>query len=136
MHCTLQPSSPHIHRRGGSLAGRRRVVTTLKMTWIHNSTPLFHEVSRDGSPRTLTIGAWALSQGRHTLPQVDGLLDGHDLDGAYRVLFRHFNCLLDGYRWQPLLDAVDDAALDALFERLCHAVFGTSCASTSAAATD
>lgn len=78
-------------------------------------------------PQALTIGPWTLSLGMHTLTHADGLLEAHALGDPYRLLMRHLHFLLNGYGWQPLVDPMDDAALDALNARLCRDVFGCEC---------
>lgn len=79
------------------------------------------------TPSSLTIGPWSLCLGMHTLVQVDGMLDQHDIGDPYRMLFRHLQYLLNGYGWKPLFDAGDDDAIDALVARVSQAVFGVAC---------
>jgi AcrR family transcriptional regulator len=83
------------------------------------------------SPSALTVGPWTLCLGMHTLVQHDGLLDYHQIGDPYRLLVKHLQYLLNGYGWQPLFDPADDAAVDALVERVCRDVFDTSCPRTS-----
>lgn len=76
------------------------------------------------SPQALTIGPWTLSLGMHTLVHAEGVLDHYDIGDPYRLMFRHLLYLLNGYGWKPLFDPSDDAAVDALIERVCREVFG------------
>ena len=74
----------------------------------------------------LTLGPWMMTLGMHTLAQQQGLLDVALIGDPYRLLIRQLQYLLNGYGWQPLFDADDDAALDALIERVSRDVFQTS----------
>ncbi|HEX4872958.1 MAG TPA: helix-turn-helix domain-containing protein [Nevskiaceae bacterium] len=75
------------------------------------------------SPGEFTVGLWALCMGTHNLVHTEGILDQMRLNDPYRLLCRHINGLLNGYSWKPWVDPADDAALDALFDRICHEVF-------------
>lgn len=78
------------------------------------------------SPQAMTIGPWTLCLGMHTLVHAEGVLDHYDIGDPYRLMFRHLLYLLNGYGWKPLFDPSDDAAVDALMERVCHEVFSSS----------
>lgn len=79
------------------------------------------------SPEALTIGPWSLCLGMHTLVHAEGVLPSAPHPDPYRLLFRHLQYLLNGYGWQPLFDPRDDAALDALIERVSREVFDCAC---------
>ena len=79
------------------------------------------------SPQTLTVGPWSMCLGLYTLFQQDGLLDPRDIGDPHRLLVKHLQYLFNGYGWKPLFDPADDAAVDALSERVCDAVFGVAC---------
>lgn len=74
-------------------------------------------------PQALTIGPWSLCLGMHTLVHAEGVLPAAQYPDPYRLLFRHLHYLLNGYRWQPLFDPANDAALEALIERVSREVF-------------
>lgn len=82
-------------------------------------------------PSALTLGPWTLCLGMHTLAQVEGVLVQHGITDPYRLLIQHLHYLLNGYGWQPLFDPADDAAIDAQIERVCQAVFGSTCPRSS-----
>ncbi|VXB64659.1 conserved hypothetical protein [Luteimonas sp. 9C] len=73
----------------------------------------------------LTMGPWMMTVGMHTLVQQQGLVDTAVTGDPYRLLIRQLQFLFNGYGWQPLVDAEDDAALDALIARVSRAVFDT-----------
>jgi len=73
----------------------------------------------------LTIGPWTMTIGMHALLQQQGLVDTTVTGDPYRLLIRQLQYLLNGYGWQPLFDAEDDAALDALIARVSRDVFDT-----------
>jgi hypothetical protein len=82
----------------------------------------------DLEPRGLTlaelmVGPWTLCLGMHTLVHAEGMLQQYEVRDPYRLLMRHVHHLLNGYGWRPLFDPADDAALDALIERICREVF-------------
>lgn len=79
------------------------------------------------TPSALTVGPWTLCLGMHTLVQHDGLLDADQIGDPYRLLVKHLQYLLNGYGWKPLFDPADDAAVDALVERVCREVFDVGC---------
>lgn len=85
------------------------------------------------TPQQLSIGPWILTLGMHTLAQQSGLLDPAVIGDPYRLLIRQLQYLLNGYGWQPIFDAGDDDALDALIERVSHDVFDTTWASIAPA---
>ncbi|MCD9028432.1 TetR/AcrR family transcriptional regulator [Luteimonas sp. BDR2-5] len=72
----------------------------------------------------LTMGTWMLTVGMHTLAQQQGMIDPRVVGDPYRLLLRQLQYLLNGYGWQPLFDA-DDDALDALVSRIGRTVFDT-----------
>ncbi len=86
-------------------------------------------------PSALTLGPWTLCLGMHTLAQVEGVLVQHGITDPYRLLIQHLHYLLNGYGWQPLFDPADDAAIDAQIERVCQAVFGSTCPRSSQTST-
>jgi len=57
--------------------------------------------------------------------QQQGLIDTAVTGDPYRLLIRQLQYLLNGYGWQPIFDAEDDAALDALIARVSRDVFDT-----------
>jgi len=73
----------------------------------------------------LTMGPWAMTIGMHSLVQQQGLVDPGITGNPYRLLIRQLQYLFNGYGWQPLIDADDDAALDALIARVSRDVFDT-----------
>lgn len=73
----------------------------------------------------LTMGPWMMTVGMHALVQQQGLVDTAVTGDPYRLLIRQLQYLFNGYGWQPLVDAEDDAALDALIARVSRAVFET-----------
>lgn len=75
----------------------------------------------------LAIGPWALCFGYHNLVHAEGLLDSLTLKEPYRLMCQHLQCLLDGFRWQPLPDPNDPSALDGLLERIRVEVFPETC---------
>lgn len=78
-------------------------------------------------PQAVSIGPWTLSLGMHILTHAKGLLEAHEVVDPYRLMMKHLHYLLNGYGWQPLFDPADDAALDALNDRLCREVFASAC---------
>lgn len=75
----------------------------------------------------LTIGPWTLCLGMHTLVHAEGMLQQYEVRDPYRLLMRNVHCLLNGYGWRPLFDPADDAALDALIDRICGEAFDDVC---------
>ncbi len=73
----------------------------------------------------LTMGPWAMTLGMHSLVQQQGLVDPATTGDPYRLLIRQLQYLFNGYGWRPLVDADDDAALDALIARVSREVFDT-----------
>ena len=73
----------------------------------------------------LMMGPWMMTVGMHALVQQQGLVDTAVTGDPYRLLIRQLQYLFNGYGWQPLVDAEDDAALDALIARVSRAVFET-----------
>jgi AcrR family transcriptional regulator len=70
------------------------------------------------NPYELIVGSWTMTQGMHTLVHAEGLLDLYDIQEPYRRLLMHLQVLLNGMQWQPLCDAWDDTALNALLGRI------------------
>ena len=77
------------------------------------------------SIEALTMGPWAMTVGMHSLVQQQGLIDTALTGDPYRLLIRQLQYLFNGYGWQPLVDAGDDAVLDALIARVSRDVFDT-----------
>ena len=75
----------------------------------------------------LGIGCWALADGTHNLVHTRGILLEPDTRASYRLMCRHMQTLLNGFGWQPLAKLDDEAALDALIERIRRDVFGDLC---------
>ncbi len=73
----------------------------------------------------LTLGPWAMTVGMHALAQPHGMLDPAVAGDPYRLLIRQLQYLLNGYGWQPLFDADDATALDALIAQVAGDVFDT-----------
>lgn len=73
----------------------------------------------------LTMGPWMMTVGMHALVQQQGLVDTGVVGDPYRLLIRQLQYLFNGYAWQPLVDAADDAAIDALIARVSREVFDT-----------
>jgi AcrR family transcriptional regulator len=71
----------------------------------------------------LGFGPWALTIGTHSIIHIDGVLERNNVGDPYRLMMRHLHCLLNGFDWQPLFDAFDDAALDQMIKRICSEVF-------------
>ncbi|WP_337245785.1 helix-turn-helix domain-containing protein [Luteimonas sp. gir] len=81
----------------------------------------------------LTMGPWMMSVGLQALVQQRDLVDPAVIGHPYRLLIRHLQYLFNGYGWQPLVDAGDDAALDALIDRVSREVFDTDWSSIAPA---
>ena len=73
----------------------------------------------------VTMGPWMMTVGMHALVQQQGLVDTDVTGDPYRLLIRQLQYLFNGYGWQPLFDAEDDDALDALIARVSRDVFDT-----------
>jgi AcrR family transcriptional regulator len=79
----------------------------------------------------LVVGPWTLCLGMHTLVHAEGMLEQYEVHDPYRLLMRNVHHLLNGYGWRPLFDPADDAALDALIQRICREVFHDVCCDQS-----
>ncbi|HEY0974664.1 MAG TPA: TetR/AcrR family transcriptional regulator [Solimonas sp.] len=79
------------------------------------------------SPEEVCIGMWSIAIGMHNLVHAEGVLADFTARDPYRLMCRHFQTHLNGLGWNPLFDATDDAALDALIKRICHEVFDDLC---------
>ncbi|TDU22467.1 TetR family transcriptional regulator [Panacagrimonas perspica] len=78
----------------------------------------------------MAIGVWALCNGYHNLSHAEGILADFSVHDPYLLMCRHLQGLLDGFRWKPISDVADAAALDALIERVCREVFNEECNET------
>ncbi len=70
------------------------------------------------STHELMLGPWAVCHGMQSLLQTRGLLDQLSIDAPRRSVYVHSQLLLNGLGWQPLFDAADQGALDALVKRI------------------
>lgn len=70
----------------------------------------------------LMLGPWALCHGMHSLLQVRGMLDHLKLAAPRRSLLHHAQVMLNGMQWQPIWNPTDQAALDALVDRILREV--------------
>lgn len=75
----------------------------------------------------MAIGVWALCNGYHNFSHAEGILADFSVHDPYLLMCRHLQGLLDGFRWKPISDVTDDAALDALIDRVCREVFNEEC---------
>ncbi len=67
--------------------------------------------------------SWAQALGMLNLLHAEGLVEPISMVQPYRLMCRHMQVLLNGFGWQPLVDVSDDAALDALINRIRTEVF-------------
>lgn len=79
------------------------------------------------TPEEVCIGPWSLTVGMHNLVHAEGMLERFVLRDPYRLMCRHYQFQFNGLNWRPLLDATDDAALDALIQRIRNEVFNDLC---------
>lgn len=79
------------------------------------------------SAAEMGIGLWALCAGYHYFSHAEGIIKDFPLDDPYPLMARHIQALLDGYRWKPLSDPSEPAAVEALVRRICKEVFDESC---------
>lgn len=73
------------------------------------------------------MGVWALCNGYHNLAHAEGILADFSINEPYLLMCRHLQALLDGFRWKPISDIADPAALGALIERVRREVFNEVC---------
>ncbi|MDB5970878.1 MAG: Transcriptional regulator, TetR family [Hydrocarboniphaga sp.] len=73
------------------------------------------------------LGLWALVVGMHNLVHTEGVMHPFAVPDPYRLMCRHLQSLLNGQGWQPYFDVSDDAALDALIQRIFTEVFDEQC---------
>lgn len=73
------------------------------------------------------VGPWTLSLGMHTLVHADGLLSFYDVQQPYALLLQHTEFLLNGLKWQPLVDEVNADHIAGKVERLSRDVFAEVC---------
>jgi AcrR family transcriptional regulator len=78
-------------------------------------------------PEQLCLGLWALVVGMHNLVHAEGTMHPFAVPDPYRLMCRHFQSLLNGQGWEPYFDVSDDAALDALIQRIFTEVFDEQC---------
>lgn len=78
-------------------------------------------------PEAVATGTWSMALGVHQLVHADGLLDHFNIRQPYRLLCRHVQFLLNGMRWQPLLNVSDDRVIDDLITRIRSEVFHELC---------
>lgn len=83
------------------------------------------------SPEQMSVGLWALTIGTHNLVHAEGVMADLEVANPYRLYCRHLQTLLNGYGWLPLADVADEAALDALIERISREVFPELCEACS-----
>lgn len=79
------------------------------------------------TPEQMSVGLWALTIGTHNLVHAEGVMADLEVANPYRLYCRHLQTLLNGYGWKPLADVADEAALDALIERISREVFPELC---------
>jgi AcrR family transcriptional regulator len=75
----------------------------------------------------LALGQWTMTLGMHHLVHAEGVLELYELHEPYRILLQQLNALLNGLGWQPMLPPFDEAALDALVQRIQQEVFPDLC---------
>ena len=73
------------------------------------------------------IGLWSLVVGMHNLVHAEGAMHPFTVTQPYRLMCRHLQSLLNGQGWEPRVDPSDDAALDALIQRIFTEVFDEQC---------
>lgn len=66
----------------------------------------------------LSLGFWSLSVGLHNLAHTAGTLEWFNIHQPYKVLARHFNHLLNGFDWQPIIDPNDDEWIHEFIQKL------------------
>lgn len=76
---------------------------------------------------SVAVGFWALSCGVHNLVHAEGVCEAYQTEDPYRLLCRHTNVMLNGFGWKPAVDSHDEAALDALIQRIQNEVFHDLC---------
>ena len=79
------------------------------------------------TPEQMSVGLWALTIGTHNLVHAEGVMADLEVANPYRLYCRHLQTMLNGYGWKPLAEVADDAALDALIERISREVFPELC---------
>ena len=75
----------------------------------------------------IAVGVWALCGGFHNLAHAEGVLADFSVSDPYLLMCRHLLCLLDGYRWKPISNPADPAALEGLITRVRREVFNEVC---------
>ena len=78
-------------------------------------------------PEQAVIGLWSLVIGMHNLVHAEGVMHPFLVPDPYRLMCRHIQALLNGQGWQPQVDPLDDAALDALIQKIFTEVFDEHC---------
>lgn len=66
----------------------------------------------------LALGPWYLCEGMHSLVHTHGLLESCQVHRPEQLLYLHVHLLLNGMGWQPLMQPVDPAAIEALVTRI------------------
>lgn len=66
----------------------------------------------------ISLGFWSLSVGLHNLAHTAGTLEWFNIHEPYKALSRHFNHLLNGFNWAPIIDPNDDEWLKNFIEKL------------------
>lgn len=79
------------------------------------------------SQEDLSVGFWALTNGTHNLVHAEGVVASFHTSDPYRLLCRHVNVMLNGFGWEPLVNPQNEAAMDALIQRICNEVFHDLC---------
>ncbi|MFP4208917.1 MAG: TetR/AcrR family transcriptional regulator [Wenzhouxiangella sp.] len=70
------------------------------------------------SAEELMLGPWAVCHGMQSLLQARGLLNQLAMATSRRTIYVHAQVLLNGLNWLPLFDIGNEAALDAMVERI------------------
>ena len=78
-------------------------------------------------PEQLCLGLWALVMGMHDMVHAEGVMSAFSVSDPYRLMCRHLQSLLNGQGWTPSFDVSDDAALDALIQKIFTEVFNEQC---------
>jgi len=119
---------------GAASAARRQALLDVNEPIADIVTGIINDAVNSGdlklqglTPDQVCIGTWALTIGTHNLVHAEGVMEDFNVSNPYRLFCRHLQTLLNGYGWQPLVDLADEAALDALMERISREVFADLC---------
>lgn len=115
-------------------AARRQAVIDAQAPIAAAAVGIVNDAVANGSldlkgmpPEQLCLGLWALVIGMHDMVHAEGVMSAFSVPDPYRLMCRHLQSLLNGQGWTPYVDVSDDAALDALIQKIFTEVFDEQC---------